>query len=134
MLGSAFEVSTVPVNDVVLVVVAALGLGQFVARTVDAVGSARAGAAGLPFDVLENVGAINYDYAVLPLRHLLGDRVVDVPGFRAVQVIQFVGHLLKDLDEGYRKIVGSEVVDADTSIRREHILVHDGDFGILLFR
>ena len=59
MLGGAFEVASAAPDDVILVVVAALGLGYVVCGIVDVVRSPGSRAARLPLDVLERVGTVD---------------------------------------------------------------------------
>ena len=99
MLGGALQITTAAPDDVILVVVAALCCRNILRRTVNLVRGSGSRAARFPFDVLQGVGAVDDGHPGLPFDNILGDGVVDVTGLGVVEVVQFVGHLLQNLQE-----------------------------------
>ena len=78
MLCSAFQVSTVSIDNIILIVFASLGLWDIVSGSINLVWCSGAGAARFPLDVLQLIGAVNYPYSSFPWHGFLGDAVEDI--------------------------------------------------------
>ena len=133
MLRRALKVTAIASDNVIFVVFSPFRLGNGVTRTVNLVRCARPGAPGLPLNVLEVVRAVDDGHTVLALNNILGDGVINVTGLGAFQIVQFVGHLLQNLQKRDCKVLRTQVVDANARVGGEHVLRHNHNFCGLLF-